>query len=403
MKILAELKALTASQRAAFVANLLGWMLDAFDYFLVVFVLRALAADFHAQVTDVAYALMLTLMFRPLGALIFGWLSDRHGRRPVLVANILLYSGLELASAFAPSLGSFLVLRALFGIAMGGVWGVGSSLVMESVPPASRGIISGILQEGYALGYLLAAVVYGLFFDLVGWRGMFVIGALPAVLVVYIRFGVKESPAWERRRAEPRPGGLLSSLRSHGGLFLYVIVLMAAFNFFSHGTQDLYPTLLQAQRKLSTHVVSAIAIVANLGAIAGGVFFGALSQRIGRRRAVMAASLLALPIVPLWSFALTPVLIGLGAFLIQFAVQGAWGVVPAHLNELSPREIRGTFPGFAYQLGNLLAACNAPIQTKVAAAHGGNYALPLAATAAITAVALVALTVRGPEAKDAVL
>lgn len=403
LTILPELQALSRPQRAVFVASLLGWALDAFDFFLVVFVVRSIAADFHAQVADVAYAITLTLMFRPLGALIFGWLADRFGRRPVLMADILLYSGLELGAAFAPSLGWFLVLRALFGIAMGGEWGVGSSLVMESIPAGSRGVVSGILQQGYALGYLLAAVVYGLFFDLLGWRGMFVIGTLPALLVVYIRLGVQESPAWERRRARTGAAGILASVRGHWKLFLYVIALMTAFNFLAHGTQDLYPTLLQAQRKLSTHVVSAVAIMANLGAIAGGIFFGTLSQRLGRRRAIMAAAIFAVPMIPLWAYAVAPVWIACGAFLIQFGVQGAWGVVPAHLNELSPEAVRGTFPGLAYQLGNLIASSNAVFQAKAAAASGGNYALVLAVTAAITAAVLVVLTYRGPEAREAVL
>jgi len=402
LTILPELQALSRPQRAVFFASLLGWALDAFDFFLVVFVIRSIAADFHAQVADVAYAITLTLMFRPLGALIFGWLADRFGRRPVLMADILLYSGLELGAAFAPSLGWFLVLRALFGIAMGGEWGVGSSLVMESIPAASRGVVSGILQQGYALGYLLAGVVYGLFFDLVGWRGMFVIGTLPALLVVYIRLGVQESPAWERRRTRTGAAGIVASVRGHWKLFVYVIVLMTAFNFLAHGTQDLYPTLLQAQRKLSTHIVSAVAIMANLGAIAGGIFFGALSQRVGRRRAIMAAAIFALPMIPLWAYAVAPVWIACGAFLIQFGVQGAWGVVPAHLNELSPEAVRGTFPGLAYQLGNLIASSNAVFQARAAAASGGNYALVLAVTAAITAVVLVVLTYRGPEAMEAV-
>ena len=233
---------------------------------------------------------------------------------------------------------------------MGGVWGVGASLVMESIPPGSRGIVSGILQEGYALGYLLAAVVYGLLFELIGWRGMFVVGVAPALLIFYIAFRVKESPAWQRSRSRgPRPG-LLPSLRRHWKLFLYVVALMTAFTLFSHGTQDLYPTFLQAQHGFSPHRVSTLAIVGNIGAIAGGIFFGALSQRIGRRRAIIIAALLALPVIPLWAFSATPLLLGAGAFLIQVAVQGAWGVVPAHLNEISPDAVRGTFPGFAYQL-----------------------------------------------------
>ena len=403
MNAIAELRSLNREQRAAFIASLLGWTLDAFDFFLMVFVVRPIAAEFHAEVPAVALAIALTLMFRPLGALIFGWLADRFGRRPVLMADILLFSLLELATAFAPSLTAFLILRALFGIAMGGEWGIGASLVMESIPVRSRGLVSGILQEGYPLGYLLAAIVYGLFFDLIGWRGLFVIGVAPAFLVLYIRFGVKESPAWVLNRGRPNRRRLLPSLRHHWKLLLYVIALMTAFNFFSHGTQDLYPTFLQAQHGLKTHVVSAIAIVGNIGAIAGGICFGAWSQKLGRRRAIMTAAAIALPIIPFWAFATTPVLLGLGAFMLQFAVQGAWGVIPAHLNELFPDEIRGTFPGFAYQLGNFFASYNAVIQARFAATHGGNYALALAVIAAIMAVAVIALTACGREAREVVM
>jgi len=403
LNAIGELRSLTREQRAAFIASLLGWTLDAFDFFLVVFVMRPIAAEFHAGVPAVAKALMLTLMFRPLGALIFGWLADRFGRRPVLMVDILLFSALELATAFAPSLKAFLAIRALFGIAMGGEWGIGASLVMETVPARCRGLVSGILQEGYPLGYLLAAIVYGLFFDLIGWRGMFVIGVVPAFLVVYIRLGVKESPVWGLNRGRSNHQSLLPALRKNWKLLVYVIGLMTAFNFFSHGTQDLYPTFLQAQHGLKTHAVSLIAIVGNIGAIAGGICFGAWSQKLGRRRAIVTAAAIALPIIPFWAFATAPVLLGLGAFLLQFAVQGAWGVIPAHLNELSPDEIRGTFPGFAYQLGNFFASYNAVIQAKFAVSHGGNYALALALVAGVMAVALILVTAGGPEAREKIL
>jgi SHS family lactate transporter-like MFS transporter len=397
------LRGLDRDQWAACVASLCGWTLDAFDYFLMVFMLRSIAADFHSEVKDVAYGLFLTLAFRPLGALVFGWLADRYGRRPVLMMDIVLFSLIELASAFAPSLRALLILRALFGFAMGGEWGIGASLAMETIPTQSRGIVSGILQEGYALGYLLAAVVYGLAFDRVGWRGLFAIGVLPALLVLYIRLSVRESPAWSRQSARADRPGLLRSLAGHWKLLAYAVLLMAGFNFLSHGTQDFFPTFLQGQRHLSTHAVSAVLVAANLGAITGGVFFGVYSQRAGRRRAIVIASLLAIPIVPLWALAKTPILVGLGAYLLQVAVQGAWGVVPAHLNELSPAAIRGTFPGFSYQIGNLIAASNAIIQPAIASASGGNYALALASVAAITAVVLALVAGLGPEAREAQL
>ena len=397
MGILAEWRSFDSRQKNAFIASFLGWTLDAFDFFLMVFVLRAVAAEFGTDVKAVSIAITLTLAMRPLGALVFGALADRFGRRPVLMIDILLFAILELASAFAPTLIVLLVLRAAFGFAMGGEWGIGASLTMETIPARARGLASGVLQEGYAFGYLLAAVVYGLLFDTIGWRGMFAVGVLPALLVVYIRRNVEESPAWHRMRARPRrPLGEV--LKGRWPLFVYVVVLMTAFNFFSHGTQDLYPTFLQAQHQLSTHAVSIIAIIANVGAIAGGILFGTLSQRIGRRRAIVYAALLALPIIPLWAFAAGPVLLGLGAFLMQIAVQGAWGVIPVHLNELSPDEVRGTFPGFAYQLGNLFASANATLQAGFASTHGGNYGLALAVVTAVAAVTIALLTAVGGEA-----
>ncbi len=399
MTVLSHWNSFNRQQRNAFIASFLGWTLDAFDFFLMVFVLRAVAAEFHTNVKAVSVAITLTLAMRPLGALVFGMLGDRYGRRQILMVDILLFSILELASAFAPTLVALLILRAAFGFAMGGEWGLGASLTMETIPAKSRGLASGILQEGYACGFLLASIVYGLFFERIGWRGMFAVGVLPALLVLYIRRNVEESPAWHRMRSRPRRS-LAEILRGHGKLFLYVVVLMTAFNFFSHGTQDLYPTFLQAQRKLSTHTVSMIAIIANIGAIIGGIVFGTLSQRIGRRKAIIAASLLALPIIPLWGFSTSVALIALGAFLMQISVQGAWGVIPVHLNELSPDEVRGTFPGFAYQLGNLFASANATLQAGFAQDHGGNYALALATVAALAAVAIALLTSVGREAHN---
>ncbi len=397
MGMIAEWKNLDRRQRNAFAASFLGWTLDAFDFFLMIFILRAVAAEFGTSVKAVSVAVTLTLAMRPLGALVFGMLADRFGRRPILMLDVMLFSILELASAFAPTLATLLILRAAFGFAMGGEWGIGASLTMETIPARARGIASGILQEGYAFGYLLAAIVYGLLFDRIGWRGMFMVGVLPALLVLYIRRNVEESPAWHRMQQRPRRP-LAEVLRGHGLLFAYVVVLMTAFNFFSHGTQDLYPTFLQAQRGLPTHTVSLIAIIANVGAIIGGIVFGTLSQRIGRRRAIIFATLLALPIIPLWGFSTSVALLALGAVLMQISVQGAWGVIPAHLNELSPDEVRGTFPGFAYQLGNLLASANATLQAGFAASHGGNYALALAVVAGASAVVIALLTAVGREA-----
>jgi SHS family lactate transporter-like MFS transporter len=392
------------TQRHIVTASFLGWMLDAFDFFLVVFVLKHIAGDFGADVKSVTYALFLTLAMRPVGAFLFGRLADHYGRRPALMASVLLYSAMECASAFAPTLTVFLVLRALYGIAMGGEWGVGASLAFESIPVRSRGLVSGMLQAGYPCGYLLASIVFGLLFDHIGWRGMFIVGAAPALLVLYIRSKVPESAVWTASRSAPVVRSLWSSLSGHWLLAIYAIALMTCFNFFSHGTQDLYPHFLQVQRGFSTGTTSIIAIVYNVGAICGGITFGTLSSRIGRRRAIAIAAGLSLLALPFWAYALTPLTLALAAFVMQFMVQGAWGVVPVHLNELSPEGIRATFPGFVYQLGNLVASCNATLQTIIAENHGSaahpDFSFAFVVVVGTVAVLLVLLASFGPERRN---
>ena len=316
-----DLRALDARQRNVVVASYLGWTLDAFDFFLLVFVLKDIAAEFHTGVTGVSVAIVLTLAARPVGALLFGLAADRWGRRPTLMIDIVCYSVIEFASGFAPSLTALLILRTLYGVAMGGEWGVGASLTMETIPPRTRGVVSGILQAAYPSGYLIASIIYGLLFTTIGWRGMFMIGAAPALLVLYIRTKVEESPSFEARRAKLSGGGLWQTIRNNLGLFVFTILLMTAFNFFSHGTQDLYPTFLQVQRHMSPHEVGVIAVVYNIGAIIGGIVFGALSERIGRRLGIVIAALIALPIIPLWVFAPNAFWLAVGAFLMQVAVQ----------------------------------------------------------------------------------
>ncbi|PYM34220.1 MAG: MFS transporter [Candidatus Rokuibacteriota bacterium] len=387
----------TREQRSVVIASFLGWTLDAFDFFLLVFVLKDIAQEFNTAISEVTFAILLTLVMRPIGAFLFGRAADRWGRRPTLMVDVLLYSFIEFASGFSPSLTVLLVLRALYGVAMGGEWGVGASLTMESIPPHARGFVSGLLQSGYPTGYFLASIVYGLLFPTIGWRGMFMVGVLPALLVLYIRRRVPESPGWDRAAAAR--SSTVSILRSHWRLGVYAVVLMAAFNFFSHGTQDLYPTFLQVQHALSPHAVGTIAAIYNVGAILGGILCGSLSERIGRRRMIVIAALLSLPVLPLWAFSTRPVLLALGAFLMQVLVQGAWGVIPVHLNELSPDAARGTFPGLVYQLGNLLASANATIQVALAAHFGGNYGLALALVAGSVAIIIAVLTSLGVEAK----
>jgi SHS family lactate transporter-like MFS transporter len=335
---------------------------------------------------------------RPIGAIIFGRLADRYGRRPTLMINVAIYSLLELLSGFSPNLATLLVLRSLFGIAMGGEWGVGSALTMETIPPRSRGVVSGLLQAGYPSGYLIASIVFGVLYQYIGWRGMFFVGVAPALLVLYIRGNVQESPAWKvMEKKQHNRVGLLSAIGRNWTLALYSIILMTAFNFFSHGTQDLYPTFLREQHHFDPHTVSIITIVLNIGAIVGGLFFGSLSEKIGRRRAICIASLIALPVLPLWAFSSGAVMLAIGAFLMQISVQGAWGVIPVHLNEISPDEVRATFPGLVYQLGNLIASVNATMQASVAVNNGNNYAFALAIVAGIAAVVIAIFILFGPE------
>ncbi|MGH6841618.1 MAG: MFS transporter, partial [Methylocella sp.] len=330
--MLHSLRSLTPNQRGAVIASYLGWTLDAFDFFILVFVLKDVAQEFGTDVETVTYAIFLTLAARPAGALLFGLAADRYGRRVTLMADILLFSMLEFASGLAPSLTIFLILRLAFGVAMGGEWGVGAALAMETIPPQTRGMVSGLLQTGYPSGYLLAAIAYFALYGLIGWRGMFMVGAAPALLVLYIRGKVEESPAFLAREAGRSASGAaalprITELRAHVPRFLYAVLLMTAFNFLSHGTQDLYPAFLQLQHHFTPHTVGLIAIVYNIGAILGGLSFGALSQRIGRRRAIVVAALLTLPLIPAWAYGSGAVALAVGAFLMQFAVQGAWGVV----------------------------------------------------------------------------
>ncbi|HJP98120.1 MAG TPA: MFS transporter [Rhodanobacteraceae bacterium] len=401
MTVLADLRALDHTQRHTVAAAFLGWTLDAFDYFLLVMVMPAVAKSFGVPVKDVAFALLLTLAFRPLGALIFGRLADRYGRRRILMIDVTLYSVLGLACAFAPSLLVLLVLRALFGIAMGGEWGTGASLAMESIPVHSRGIVSGILQSGYPCGYLLCAIAYGLFFNSIGWRGMFVLAIVPALLVLYLRRSVPESPVFEQRTQAGARRGVMETMRGRWKLFAYMIVTMAVFNAFSHGSQDVYPTFLKLQMHFDTHIISLLTIILNLGALVGGLAFGQWSEKIGRRRAMAIACVLALPAIPLWSYGGSVLLLAIGAFWIQVAVQGAWGVVPSYLNELSPDDVRGTLPGFAYQLGNLLVSWTAFAMAAVAQARGGDYAMVQSIWIAVVAVLLAFLTWSGPESRGA--
>ena len=406
MEALRLFKSLNHDQRNTFVACFLGWALDAFDFFLLTFVLVPVGHEFGRTIPEVAFGITLTLMMRPVGAFIFGFLGDKFGRRIPLMADIIFYSVIELLTAFAPNFTIFLILRALFGVGMGGEWGLGASLAMESLPTATRGLFSGILQQGYAVGYLLAAIVYWFVFPFFGWRGLFVAGALPALLVLYIRSRVPESPVWRRNKEHRQhlPLDIGAFIRQHGALFIQVVLLMTAFNYMSHGTQDLYATFLERQRGFGVSEKSMIAIIYAIGAICGGTVIGFFSQRWGRRRAIIFCAVCGMLLIPAWVFAPGTALLIAGGFLMQFMVQGAWGVVPVHLNEVSPVDLRGTFPGLAYQLGNFGAAYAAQQQAWLAErfrTSGGtpNYALTMALVESVVFIAIIVLAATGREAR----
>jgi len=385
--------------RAAVVASFLGWTLDAFDFFIVVFCLTAIAHDFGRTDRELALSITLTLAFRPVGAFVFGLLADRYGRRIPLMGNLVFYSVCEVASGLAPDYRTFMVLRALFGIGMGGEWGLGASLAMETVPPRLRGTVSGLLQEGYAAGYLLAALAYLVVFPRWGWRPLFFLGGLPALLALYVRSQVEESEVWERTKL-PTWGSLARGIASHWALFLYLTLLMTMMNFVSHGTQDMYPTFLERHWGFGPQRRAMVTACSMVGAIIGGVLFGTLSGRVGRRRAMVIALLGALTVIPLWAFASHPAALVTGAFLLQLMVQGAWGVIPAHISELSPDPVRGFLPGFAYQCGVLVASSVAYIEAVIA--ERTSYANAMAWVAVVVLSVAAVVVWLGPEKRGVV-
>jgi SHS family lactate transporter-like MFS transporter len=442
---LGALSGWTRPQKHVVAASYLAWTFDALDFFALVFVLPDVAKQFDVGIPAVALAVTLTLAVRPLGAFLFGRLADDYGRRKVLIFNVVCYSVFGFATAFSTSLDVFLIIRALFGVAMGGIWGIGASLAMETVQPKARGFVSGLLQSGYPSGYLIASLIFGVLYLHFGWRGMFMAGLVPGLLLaLYIYLAVPESASWRRPAIVSagrhglhlagvtaalvvvmflliefgREQGLLyivllvvpllvlaavmtPFIRQYWKLALYAIILMTGFNFFSHGTQDLYPVFLREQHHFDPATVTTVTVILNIGAIVGGLFFASLSQTLGRRKTVVMVTLLSLPVIYFWAYAPTAVTLAAGAFLMQVCLQGAWGVVPVHLNELSPATVRGTFGGTVYQLGNLIASVNAVFQAEFAQSQGGNYSIALAVVAAFAAILIAAMMYFGPEAQNA--
>jgi SHS family lactate transporter-like MFS transporter len=383
-----------ASARHAVLAGFFGWTLDAFDFFVVVFMYDVLARQFGVSKKDIIFTTFATLAMRPVGAAIFGVLSDRYGRRRPLMANVIYFSLVELLCGFSPNYKFFFVMRALFGIGMGGEWGVGASLAMEAAPVRWRGILSGILQSGYSIGYLLAAMAARFLLPAWGWRPMFWIGALPALLALYIRTKVPESEAWKQHRAAST-GQVLRIATQEWKRFLYLVVLMTFMMFLSHGTQDLYPDFLQEVHRASVSVRANIAIIYNIGAVVGAILFGHLSQVAGRRKGMIAALGLSLVMIPLWAFGGNLTVLVIGAFLMQAGVQGAWGVIPVHLNELSADATRGLMPGLTYQLGILLASPTNSIQYALRDRVGYQWAI--AGFEVVTILTLAVLLLLGSE------
>jgi SHS family lactate transporter-like MFS transporter len=374
----------------AVASGILGWVLDAYDFFILVFVMDSLASHFGVSKGRIVATITATLVMRPLGAFLFGFCADRWGRRIPLLCCVLYFSLITALTPLAPSYSVFLVLRALYGIGMGGYWGVGAALVMESCPVSLRGLFSGILQAGYSLGYLLAAVMARTLAPAVGWQWLFWSGLCLAVWTVLL---ILFSPDTYRQvRTETRPS-LLRTIGAHWGNFVLLTVLMTLITCLSHGTQDLYPDFLRVVHGFSLRSAANMAIFYNVGAVLGAVVFGRISDWLGRRNSIYMALVICLLAVPAWAFGGSVAWLAAGAFLMQFGVQGAFGVIPAHLNELAPEGARGLFPGLVYQFGVLFGApC---VMVEYALRDSLGYARALAVFELITfALLAAALAVR---------
>ncbi len=368
-----------SNHRAAVTAGFTGWLLDAFDFFLVTFCLTSMAKEFHKTDAQIALVITMTLAFRPVGGFVFGLMADRYGRRLPLMINIGFFAVAEVLTGLAPNYTVLLIVRGLFGVVMGGNWGVGTSLAMEGAPKGKRGMLSGLLQEGYAAGNVLAALCFLFLFGRVGWRPLFFLGSLPAILLVlFIRFRVKESTVWQKARTGSW-GEQGREVLSHWKLFLYLVAFMTMMLFASHGTQDMYPTFLQREWHFTPQRRAVVTAIAGMGAILGGIIFGHFSDQWGRRKTIIIAFVLGVLVIPLWAYAPNQALLVLGAFLMQFMVQGAWGVIPAHLAELSPDSVRGLLPGFAYQTAGIIAS--SVVWIEAVYAQKTSYATAMALTA----------------------
>ena len=396
-----------ANQRNAVLAGFLGWTLDALDFFILTLVIEDLAHAFFpgSPLEEVrpriALAITLTLAMRPIGAVVFGLMADRYGRRLPLMLNVLFYATISVLCGLTTSYWQFIALRMLFGIGMGGEWGVGASLALEHASPRIRGLLSGLLQEGYAIGNLLAALAFRTVYPWAAahypgnaWRIMFFLGGVPALLSLFIRMRVKESDAWHEHRTDWAT--YRGILRQNAKRFFYLVLLMTMMNFMSHGTQDMYPTLLRTFGYNKARIAD-ITMLSMVGAVIGGLVFGAYSDRRGRRRAMMIASSCGLLVLPMWLAGFSPLAMIVGVFMMQFFVQGAWGIIPAHINELSPGAARGFFPGFAYQLGVMCASSIPYVESALGEVF--SYKQAMGGLMVVVFLGVILVVWRGPEAK----
>ncbi|GAA6064042.1 hypothetical protein JCM10212_001468 [Sporobolomyces blumeae] len=377
------LGSITVMQWLSFTSAFIAWTCDAIDFFGVSLGAGRLSVAFDKPLKTITTAITLTLLFRPLGAIIFGLAGDRYGRKWPLIVDLLCCGVLSLATAFTKTFGAFLAVRSLFGIAMGGIWGLSAAQGLETLPVEARGLFSGILQEGYAVGYLLSAVVN---LTVVAkhndWRILFFFGAAAAAFAAVLRAVLPESSYFlERRAAEKAAGTTVSSaqksktflreagraVKLHWVRCVFSLCLMTGFNFFSHGSQDVYPSLIKESKGLSAHQATLATIIGNCGAIAGGVVAGFVSQYLGRRLTIIVCCLWTIAFIPLWYLPNSFGPLAVGAFCVQVGVQGAWGVVPIYLMEISPVAFRSVFPGVAYQLGNMVSSASAQIETTAGA------------------------------------
>jgi MFS transporter, SHS family, lactate transporter len=387
----------------AVVSGVLGWVLDAFDFFVLIFLFDTLAARFHVSTAAIIYTLTLTLALRPVGALFFGAMADRYGRRLLLVLCVLYFSVCTVLTGLAPNYRLFVICRALYGIGMGGYWGIGASYALECSPARLRGALSGVIQASYPMGYLLAAIAMQVLAPSLGWRSVFFVGAPVALLLAALTFFAPESETWQRNRPHSFQQ-VFTSLLQHKGVFLYLLLMMTVMMCLSHGAQDLYPDFLRSIPGLAAKTVFGmkalygIPVLYNLAAIAGALLFGQLSQRIGRRRAILFALVIALCTIPAWGFGTSLGMLAATSCFMQIGVQGAFGVIPAHLNELSPGAVRSLFSGFAYQLGVLLASPATAIEYSLRNRYG--YPWALTAFEAITITLMIVIFCLGPEAHN---